>query len=259
MSTAQHAAKSDSVEARELTARGIDRALRFLDEVRADPAGPPSPPRELLFDNRYSRRFANAPTLESRSFATRREVGEYLSLRLAPIARDIGDRASFWSWLGMFHFDGTVRVQNGEAKLSPLDETFVIDGSNPKSRRGMHRHYLRAAWLLFKTHGEAAAFLLDQAPAARGAIANEILQSQRIFNSTGLVSLILRLYTHGNRQRRGFQGRPGGLAHLLRVLDQFERTHDVYHMSPDALIRILPNEFGPWIKRSTKVRGDRRP
>lgn len=238
----------DAVVARELTAAGIARALRFLADVRADPAGPPSPPRELLFHNRYSRAFANAPTLEPRSFATRRDVGEYLSPKLAPIKRQIVDRASFWSWLGIFYFEGTVRVVDGAARLSLLNETLVIDRSNPTANRNMHHHYLRAAWSLFEVYGEEAAFLLNQAPAARGGIANRILQSQRIFNSTGLVSLILRLYTHRGRNKRGFTGRPGGLLHLLRVLDQLERTHDVYHMSPDALIRILPPEFDPWIE-----------
>jgi len=247
--TVRRDSEAGAVVARELTATGIGRARRFLEEVRANPAGPPSPPREVLFSNRYSRAFANAPTLEPRSFATRREVGEYLSPKLAPIAREVVDRASFWSWLGMFYFEGIVRVEDGAAKLSPLDETLVIDRNDTESLRGMHRHYLRAAWLLFRAHGEDAAFFLEQAPAARGAMVNGVLQSQRIFNSTGIVSLVLRLYTHQNRQRRGFRDKPGGLHHLLRVLDQLERTYDVYHMSPDALIRILPPEFDPWVKK----------
>ena len=57
---------------------------------------------------------------------------------------------------------------------------------------------------------------------------------------------MLRLYTHGRQQKRGFGRRPGGLRHLIRVLDQLERTYDVYGMSPDALIRILPEEFRRW-------------
>ena len=38
----------------------------------------------------------------------------------------------------------------------------------------------------------------------------------------------------------------GGLRHLLRVLDQLERTYDVYGMEPDALLSILPEEFRQW-------------
>ena len=61
---------------------------------------------------------------------------------------------------------------------------------------------------------------------------------------------MLRLYTTGTRQKRGFGQRPGGLRHLIRVLDQLERTYDVYGMSPDALIRILPEEFRRWDSES---------
>lgn len=258
MTTAQppepKAPKPGAVVARELTASGIARALRFLADVRADPAGPPAPPRDLLFHNRYSRPFANAPTLESRAFATRREVGEYLSPRLAPIKRQIVDRASFWSWLGIFYFEGTVRVVDGAARLSAGDETVVIDPGDPLATRSIHSHYLRSAWRVFEAYGEEAAFLLNQAPGSRSNIADRILRSQRVFNSTGLVSLILRLYTHQGRQKQGFMRRAGGLVHLIRILDQLERTHDVYHMSPDALIRILPPEFDPWIEAKQTVK-----
>ena len=251
MTTEHEAFAEREVPAREFTARGIERALRFLADVRARPAGSWKPPRELLFGNRNSRPLPNAPALAQRRFATRREVGAYLSPRLRPMLHQIVDRTSFWSWLGIFYFEGTVRVVDGAARLSPLDETFVIDPGNPESRRGLHRHYLRAAWRLFEAHGDEAAFLLDEDLASRGAIADRVLQSQRIFNSTGLVSLILRLYTRDGRQKSGFLDRSGGLKHLVRVLDQLERTHDVYHMSPDAVIRILPADFDPWVDSST--------
>ena len=250
MTTDHEAFAAREVPAREFTARGIERALRFLADVRARPAGPWKPPREVLFGNRNSRPLPNAPALAQRRFATRREVGAYLSPRLRPIRRQIVDRASFWSWLGIFYFEGTVRIVDGAAKLSPLDETLVIDPGNPHSRWRMHFHYLRAAWRLFEAHGEEAAFLLDQAPASMGTLANRVLQSQRIFNSIGLVPLILRLYTRDGRQKRGFKDGSGGLMHLIRVLEQLERTHDVYHMSPDALIRILPPDFDPWVEAS---------
>lgn len=237
------------MRAREFTKPGIARARRFLAEVRSNPGGPPRSPEELLREAKYTRPFKRgnlAVEVRERPFSSRREIGEYLAPRLAPFRTWIADRTSFWSWLGIFHFADTVRVVDGEAKLSPLDETFVIDRGDSQNHRGIHRHYLRAAWQLYDVHGRRAAFLLEQPPAARGFIANTILQSQRIFNSAGIVPLILGLYTSGSRPKRGFQSRPGGLRHLLRVLDQLERTHDVHGMSPEALTRILPPEFEPW-------------
>lgn len=239
---------ASEVRAREFTASGIAEARKFLGQVRKDPMGRKSPPKELLEGAEYTRQFRGELTVARRwhPFASRREVGEYLAPRLEPFRTSIADRTSFWSWIGMFHFEDTVRIVDGAVQLSPLDETFVIDPMDRQNLRGIHRHGLRSAWLVYEVHGEDAPFLLDQSPWARGDIADRILQSQRIFNSAGVVPLILRLYTDGNRQKRGFQGRPGGLRHLLRVLDQLERTYDIYGMNPDALVRILPPDFAPW-------------
>jgi hypothetical protein len=218
------------MKAREFTAKGVRRARKFLAQVRADPETGLTPPRDLLEGRENTRTFSGVLTVERRQqpFASCREIGEYLSPKLKPLGPRIADRTSLWSWLGLFHFEDTVRIVDGAMRLSPLDETFVIDRLDNQNLRGQHRHYLRSAWQLYEVHGNNAAFLLNQPPTARGFIADRILQSQRVFNSAGIVPLILGLYTHGNRTKRGFQGRPGGLRHLFRVLDQFERTYDVY-------------------------------
>lgn len=244
---------ASEVGAREFTARGIERARQFLAEVRANPVGRKSPPAELLKSSEFTRPFRGQLTVRVRwhAFGSRREIGEYLAPRLNPFRNWIPDRTSFWSWLGMFHFEDTARIEDGVAKLSPLDEMFVIDRSDKQNLRGIHRHCLRSAWQLYEVHREDAGFLLDQPPWARGDIADRIFQSQRVFNSTGIVPLVLGLYTDGIRAKRGFQSRSGGLRHLLRVLDQLERTHDVYGMTPAALIRILPQEFDPWMNGAT--------
>ena len=82
----------------------------------------------------------------------------------------------------------------------------------------------------------------------RGYLTTRIFNTNRIFNSAGIVELIIRLYTQGTRQKpRAVQNTSaGGLLHLIRVLDQLERTHDVYGMEPEALLRVLPSEFRAW-------------
>ena len=110
---------------------------------------------------------------------------EYLAPKLRPFRAWIGDRTSFWSWLGMYYFEETVRIVDGAVLLSPLDEMFVLDPLDRQNLRGIHRHCLRAAWQVYEIHGEKAAFLLNQPPTARGDIADRIFQSQRIFNSVG--------------------------------------------------------------------------
>lgn len=239
-----------SHQIRELTPKGVQEARRLIDEFRRNPQllNDSSITDELLFSNpSYSREFPDAPVVERKNFSTVREIGEYLQPRLEQIQSRIVDRASFWSWLGMYWIGGTTRVENGERKItSPMSETFVADLSDDNSRRQFRFHYVRSAWLLYVTYGEDAEFLLEKHPSEHGTMKNRIFQTQRYFNSIGIVPLIFRLYTEGHQQKRGFAERRGGLYHLQRVLEQLERTHDVYGMEPDALLRILPEEFRAW-------------
>ena len=233
---------------RRLTPDGIERARQFLADLRDDPIGSIEPPPDLLYDERYAARFVGEIEVERRAFRTRREAAEYFEPLLKPVAHLVADHAGVWSWLGLFYFAETVRRENSVVQLSPLDETFVVDRRDGASRSYQlrFRHYLWGSWRLYEQHGESAAFLLDRELAQWADIEQRSFGAIRIFNSVGIVPLILRLYTHGAHQKRGFIHDPGGLRHLLRVLDQLKRTYDVYGMEPDALLKILPDEFRQW-------------
>ena len=236
---------------RRLTPDGIDYARQFLMELREDPGGPIEPPRDLLYGDAYTERFPGEIALERRPFRTRRDAAEYLAPRLEPVRRLVADHAGVWSWLGMFYFADTARVsQDGKMWLSQMDDQFIM-GSSGSSDRGRHLHYLWSAWRLYEQYRhdhDSIAFLLDQDLTERGYLTTRIFNTNRIFNSAGIVELIIRLYTQGTRQKpRAAQNTSaGGLLHLIRVLDQLERTHDVYGMEPDALLRVLPSEFRAW-------------
>ncbi len=233
--------------ARALTPVGIDAARQFLAEVRANPTADATPPDELLFDSVHTRGVLDAPDLRRAPMTTRREAADYLSPHLAPIQQRIADDAGFWSWLGMYLFAETApRDQDSVLKLSPLDETFVVHSGEPRSYQRRYRHYLWSAWRLQQEHAAYSSFLLDERLTSFGDIADRVFSSSRIFNAGGIVELILTLYTAEGNQKRGFGHAPGGLRHLIRVLDQLERTYDVYGMTTDALLDILPHDFDRW-------------
>lgn len=231
---------------RRLVPEGLRRAREFLAEMRERPTAPREAPRDLLYDERYSRPFKPDVWIEHRSFRTRREAAEYFAPKFEPIRHLVADHAGVWSWLGMYYFADTVRVDEGKARLSPLDETFIVNSESTRSFQRRYRHFLWSAWRLYQNHGEDAAFLLDQNLTSLGDIADRVLSSTRIFNSEGIIQLVLRLYTKDGIQRSGFSRGPGGLRHLIRVLDQLERTFDVNGMQPESLLRVLPQEFQRW-------------
>ena len=239
------------VQVRRLTAAGTKRAKEFLAYMREHPGAKREPPRELLFGERYSRPFRESVRVERRPFRTRREAAEYFALKFKSTRHLVADHAELWSWLGMYYFADTVRVNNGQVRLSPLDERFVVDSSNSSSYRQRYRHYLWGAWRLCVTHGQSVAFLLDQELTSFPAIMQRALGSVFIFNSVGVIQTMLRLYTANGKMKRGFREGFGGLAKFVLVLNQLERTYDVYGMSPDELIKVLPEEFQRWDGQST--------
>ena len=238
--------ETSSIQVRRLTADGIERAKEFLAHMREHPRANREPPRELLFGERYSRPFREPVRVERRPFHTRREAAEYFAPRFETIRHFVAGHAGLWSWLGMYYFADTVRVRSDEVRLSPLDERFVVNDKESGSYRQRYRHYLWSSWRLFDAHGESVSYLLDQEITAFPAIMQRALGSVFIFNSVGVIQTMLRLYTTNGRVKRGFREGFGGLAKFVLVLSQLERTHDVYGMDPDALIRILPEEFQRW-------------
>lgn len=236
--------------ARALTPDGIRKAQEFVRAVRHDPTLPLTPPDDILLDPKYSYAIDPAPQVEHYNFTTRREAAEYLASLSPPLDQRFVDDWPFWSWLGLWHLPDVLHTDYRRSRMSAEEETFVVDRMDGRSRQSRYRNYLWTSWRLHEAFGEEVAFLLDRDIMELGQITRRITNSPRIFNSAGVVQLILRLYTRGNRAKRGRRSRPGGgLDHLLRVLPQLELTHDVYGMSPDALLRILPREVQEWDER----------
>lgn len=231
---------------RRLTAAGIEEARKFLGKVRAQPDTSMQVPGRILCGSEETCEIPGASEVQLQTFRSKRAAAVYLDASLGSFGAEIVDDEKVWSWLGMFYFAGTVRIVEGKMRLSPLDETFVIHRDDSYSFQRRYRHYLWSAWRLYRQHGEDAAFLLDQAPHEAGDIADRVLSNARVFNSVGVVKLIMHLYTSTQGQKAGFGRGPGGLRHLMRVLNQRERTHDVYGMAAGELLKLLPPEFDRW-------------
>ena len=239
---------------RRLTAEGIAEARAFLQGLRDMPDGKRTPPDDLLFGDRWSRPYGEEVRVERRGFRNRREAGAYLSPLLAPVRHRITDDAGVWSWLGMFYFPEIAGALEGRSRDIAL-EAFVFsdDESTTEKRRSYqrrYRHLLRGSWLLWERHREDAGFLLDEDITTFTDLADRVFSDFRVFNSAGVVPLAIRLYAEGEQLKERYSRSPGGLRHLLRVLPQLELTYDVYGMAPDALLRVLPDDFRAWERAS---------
>lgn len=235
-----------SMQARVLTEAGIERAQKLLRELREHPDRPLVVPDELLSEGPWSMTLGGAPRVEHRQMTTRRDAVNCLEALSPPLGPEYIDNWGFWSWLGLFHLQDILHTPERRMRLSPEVETFVVDREDRYSRRDSYRHYLWSAWRLHLKFGSDTRYFLDRDIMDTGDVVRRITNTQRTFNSVGIGHLIVRLYTREATVKRGYRTRPGGLDHLLRILPQFELTHDVYGMSPEALLRILPPIFREW-------------
>ena len=230
---------------RRFTAKGMKESIRLLASIRRGDQDASSFPQEFLFDPRFSQPFEPTTNIERSDLRTRRDAAGILAPTLEPIRRTISDDGAAWSWLGMYLLGDFQKGRESASPLSPLDEVFVM-GAGSRAEQRRYRHYLWGAWRLYQQHGENAAFLLDEPLDSWTDLAQRAFGATRIFNSAGVIPLMLRLYTKGSRRKRGYSKGMGGLRHLIRVLEQLARTYDVYGMSADALQEILPQSFRRW-------------
>lgn len=241
----------------ELTDAGIRAAKNYLAALRQNANAPP--PAGLLTDNRYARPVAPAVSVEPRPFASRRDAGAYLDNRLAPLGpARISDNARLWSWLGMFYFEQVVgRYADGRMRIAASDVAYVIDPTS--DRRGdsqSHRHRLLAAWDIYTRHGDARARgLLSHPVSGMEQLADRLLGAVAAYRAPGIMKLANRLYTDPatGTQKPGVAGGgqhhqrpPGGIVRLLDVLNQLYMTYDVYGMTAEQLLPLLPAEFDRW-------------
>ena len=237
------------MQLRQLNELGIAEALSFVAQAKTR-GRPVAVPDRLLHDPQLT---SIVPELahvevEPQWFHTRRDVVDYFVPRFSDARHLVADHAGIWSWLGLLNFRTTLWDRDGDMRTTrgwPEDTVFVFQREGRRFQR-RYRHWLWGAWSLYHTHGEQAAFVLDLPLTEFSNLSSRIIGVSRIFHSLGVVPLMLQLYTDGARQKPKNGPGPGGVAHLMRVMGQLERTYDVYGMTPDALIRILPPEFDRW-------------
>lgn len=142
-------------------------------------------------------------------------------------------------------------------RIATADVAYVID---PQSdRRGdsqRHRNRLLAAWDIYTRHGDARAQgLLSRDVSDMEQLADRLLGAVEAYRAPGIMDLANRLYTDPatGMQKSGIAGGgrdnqrpPGGIVRLLDVLNQLYMTYDVYGMTAEQLLPLLPAEFERW-------------
>ncbi len=241
---------SEPVEVCEFTPDGMRVARNHLKLLR-DTEGWTPLPTGLLAEHTYSQPVEPEVYVEERAFASRREAGQYLAEQLGPLGPGVTERPYLWSWLGMFYLERM--TQDPTRRMSEYPETaYLVDPARDSRNRSHHR--LLMAYEVWTQWGEDAWLLLDEPANAMRHFTLRVVQSPEIFRSKGVVPLMHTLYADEatGGLRRGVLGQnratapPGSLPRLIETLNQLSMTYDVYGMTEEQLLPLLPPEFDPF-------------
>lgn len=226
---------------RKLNTNGLREFSKFIDNLRSGLNQ--NIPLYMLEDAEFSEPLEISLSIENMPFRSRYEMGYYLVDRLKNlnIQNYIGDQG-FWSWFSLFWFDQLCPAEAGIRKPRK-DYNYILS----KNYNHRPRHAIYMTWQLVSKYGESARFLLSKPPSTRGEIVEQMMARQEILTSEGAVLLASYLYYDKNIEtfKKGAASRksPGCISRYISWLQQLQVTYDIFSISKDDLLDLLPQEF----------------
>jgi hypothetical protein len=159
-----------------------------------------------------------------------------------------------WTWLAVFYFDALCPADN-EGKRKIGAESRYILNSNERDR--IFRHLLAGPVMIYDLHHENSLILLYNPVDETGDFLAQLMGRQEIGTNRGIIEAAKILYWDEKKKRpkrssSPQEHKPGTLRRFVDVLLQFDLTYDLYSVSGEELILLLPDEFKSWIGTSKK-------
>lgn len=173
---------------------------------------------------------------------TRLQAAGYLDgLFSAAGLTDPEEDAALWAWLSVFAFDA-VCPRDSKGRRKPGARACYIPSVTDD--RHLHRHRLLGPYLIFRAHRDdpyRAMCLLVQPLSRPGQLVDRLAGRHRIVACPAAIEVASRYFRKSDGSIR--RDAAGKVDRLSDVLMQLDRTYDIYGMTADALLRMLPDEF----------------
>lgn len=224
---------------------GIERFAQFRDSVITD--GSLDQLSTFLVDSTCLEKTDADVEVELRQFTTRFEVGKYLYHLFDEVHIDNLDTdRGLWAWLAAFYFNQLCPA-NGNGEHRPGESArWVPEIGN---FRKYYRHLLAGPYRIYRAHRDnprRASALLATPPHQPGEIVEQLASHQQFVTNRSVMEVATRLYICAltGKPKKGAAGKERGSARrFATVLNQLELTWDLYSLSPDQLLDLLPDEF----------------
>lgn len=236
-----------------LNDRGVREFRQLLESARQGTVL--ETPLNIISDAEFIEEIPGGAEFEVAKFGTRGglalTVDSLLSeTRLIDDINDIG----LWAWLAAVFFDSICPI-GSDGKRHPGKDYRYIPTTN---WRDFYRHLVRGPvriHRIFSDEPNSAAIVLCQRPNAPGDFVEQLASRQERITNPAIIDAANRLYydSETGKPKRGAGAnwrKPGTLRRFGDLLDQLDLTYDLYSMSADDLVQLLPKEFSTYLCES---------
>ena len=237
---------------RRFNSSGIERMINFTDAL-PHLAPNTNPPWSLLSDNRMTTTFEYEIFVSPEEFNDRYEVAAYFNAMFndqkgctfSYIERDTG----LWTWFSLMFFD-KISKRNSDGTWKGGDIANWIPHFQDWKR--YYRHLLAGPSRIYNAHiddPEITRIILLNPPDTPGEVYEQLASRMQYATNPAVLKAASKLYLNKDgRYKRGAAGKDAGSARRLAlVLAQLDVTWDLYSLSEDDIIEMLPREFNRFI------------
>lgn len=238
------------MKVRALNSDGIAVFEGYLKRI--DAGAIEAPPRELLTDQRMTEGIEGDAEVEDRKFVSRQEMAAYLAEALKGIDRNHLDASSgLWSWLALNYFDQLCPPDQVGRREPKREYMYVLPARESVDyHRHAYRHLLAGPYWIYRIHKDNGRMFLYPPVHTHPDFAEQIASRMEYITNTELVGAMDRLYFDSAqlKPKRGGTNRKkkGTLRRFLAVMDQLDLTFDLYSLTREQVIALLPGEFDVW-------------
>jgi hypothetical protein len=255
-----------SSELRAFTKEGLDVFRSWLD--RAENNTPKRrtsepPPRDLLFDDQYSRLVGVDGPLLQRRFERKYDLGMEVCRALGrENAERIMNMPNAWAWLSLFFYETTFRQDKEGCWFTGERSRHLVQTIQGRKQDQSHRHLVKSAATNVLRFGECAVVLMG-AEIGQSKIEEQVMSRrvhQPLDHHKEFVKTLHRLYwdAEADELKTGGAGEgPGSIMHMMDLLTQFDLTFDIISLGMADFMRLLPKHFDRFRSPDSKASNSR--
>ena len=238
-------------ELKRLTPRGLDELRLAFDGLAR---GEDVDIARILHSEEFTEIVNPEVTIEVKELPSRRDAAEYFYRILQPLRDDgqhVEQDSGMWAWLAASWLDLLAPPsESGERRLG--EQARWIPQSDDFQR--YYRHLFAGPYRIFAAHHrdpDSAMSLLASEVARPGDVVEQLASRQEIVVSPGIIGAATKLYydaSSGKLKRGAGAKGPGSARRLSDLIAQLDLTHDIYAMSVERVLELLPQEFSRFLE-----------